>query len=129
MTTFTLADLAIRVGKDLGVIGAEETPSAPDQVWLEETCSAEISMLSAIGIPIWAGSDAVVPQEYLTPLSRRIGLALAPSFGLIDPATAQVAMREAERYLSVMASPRAPLTLRSNDAMVGRRTFNFTTGQ
>jgi hypothetical protein len=127
--SYSLTDLATRVGKDLGLIGAEEVPEGADMDWLSETCSAEIRMLSAIGIPIWNGSDASVPQEYLTPLSRRIGLAVAASYGLIDPASAQKAMREAEHYLTVMASPRAPLTTRSNDAMPGRRGFNFTSGQ
>jgi hypothetical protein len=130
MTTYTLSDLAIRVGRDLGIFGAEETPSGADTDWLEETCTSEVAMLAAIGIPVWNGSDASVPQEYLTPLSRRIGLAVAASYGLTDPSTAQVAMREAERYLMVLAAPRGakPLPLRTNDAMRGGRTFNYTTG-
>ncbi len=41
------------------------------------------------------------------------------------------AMREAERYLTVMASPRAakPLPLVTNEAKPRRTGFNFTTGQ
>lgn len=132
MTTYSLSDLATRVGKDLGLIAAEETPSAADLDWLEETCSGEIAMLGTIGLPIWNGADVSVPQEYLTPLSRRIGLAVAPSYGLMSPADSILAMREAERYLTVMANPRGgrPLTLDANDAQMGRsRVFNFTTGQ
>jgi hypothetical protein len=131
MTTYSKADLATRVLKDLGLVGSDETPEAADQEWAEETVSAEVAMLSSIGLPIWNGSDMAVPAEYLTVLSRRIGLAVAPSYGLVDMATAQLAMREAERYLTIMAAPRGafPLTLRSNDAMQGRRGFNFTTGQ
>lgn len=122
MTTYTQADLATRVLKDLGLIGAEETPSATDLLWSEETVGSEVAMLGSIGLPIWNGSDIAVPLEYLTPLSRRIGLAVAPSFGLMDAASALLAMREAERYLTVMASPRGanPLPLRSNDAMPRR---------
>lgn len=123
MTTYTQADLATRTLKDLGLIGAEETPNAADLIWAEETVGSEVAMLGSIGLPIWNGSDLSVPLEYLAPLSRRIGLAIAPSFGLMDPASAQLAMREAERYLTVMASPRGgnPLPLRSNDAMPRRR--------
>lgn len=129
VSTYSLSDLATRVGKDLGLIAAEETPSAADLDWLSETCSAEIAMLSALGLPIWNGADVAIPQEYLTPLSRRIGLAIAPSYGLADPATAMAAMREAERPLIVMAAPRSsPLPLRSDDAKRGARGFNFTTG-
>lgn len=131
MTTYSRSDLATRVGKDLGLLGAEETPSAADLEWLEETVSGEVAMLATIGLPIWNGSDMAVPLEYLTPLSRRIGLAVAPSYGLMDPAKALVAMGEAERYLTVMAAPRGshPQTMRSNDA-TGRRVsvFNYSTG-
>lgn len=131
MTTYSQTDLATRVGKDLGLLGAEETPSAADLEWLKETVASETAMLASIGLPIWNGSDMAVPLEYLTPLSRRIGLAVAPSYGLMDMATALLGMREAERYLTVMAAPRStPQTMRSNDAL-GRRggIFNYTTGQ
>jgi hypothetical protein len=131
MTTYSHADLATRVMKDLGLVGADETPSAADQEWAEETVSAEVGLLTAIGLPIWNGSEMAVPQEYLTVLSRRIGLAVAPSYGLMDMATAQLAMREAERYLTIMAAPRGafPLTLQANDATRGGGRFNFTSGR
>lgn len=130
MTTYSRTDLATRVLKDQGLIAADETPSAADLDWAGETVDGEVALLSALGIPIWNGSEMDVPQEYLTPLSRRIGLALAPSFGLMDSAAAQLAMREAERYLTMMANPRAgkPLSLKSNDATARRGGFNFTTG-
>ncbi len=50
----------------------------------------------------------------------------------MDQASAQMAMREAERYLTVMANPRpgASLLLKTNDAMPRRiGGFDFTTGQ
>lgn len=108
MTVYTGAELAVRVLRDLGLIGAEETPSAADQTWAEETCDAEIGLLAAKGIPIWNGGDNDIPQEYLTTLSRRIGLALAPSFGLTDIATATVAMQAAENDLRILG--RVPAT-------------------
>lgn len=132
MTTYSKADLATRVLKDLGLVGADETPSAADQEWAEETVGSEVQMLSDIGLPIWNGSEMAVPESYLTILSRRVGLAVAPSFGLMDIATAQLAMREAERYLTILAAPRgaSPLTLRTNDAISGRGGgFNFTSGR
>ncbi len=104
MTTYTGAQLATRVLKDLGLVGAEETPSAADQSWAEETCDAEIGLLAAKGIPVWNGGEDDIPHEYLTVLSRRIGLALAPSFGLTDLATASVAMRAAEDDLRILGS-------------------------
>ena len=130
MTTYSKAELAVRMLKDLGLIGAEEVPSAADQNWAEETVGSEILMLNAVGIPIWNGSEIDIPQEYLTQLSRRCGLAVAPSFGLMDQASAELAMREAERYLTLMANPRAmPLNLIADDATRGARRFDFTSGR
>ncbi len=128
---YSLTDLATRVGRDLGIIAAEEVPSGADSDWLSETCSTEIAMLGGIGLPIWNGSDMAVPPVYFTPLSRRIGLAVAVSYGLADPATALMAMREAERYLTLLSNPRRanPLTMRSDDALRRHSGFNFTTGQ
>ncbi len=131
-TYYSLTDLATRVGRDLGIFGAEEVPSGADFDWLSETCTAEVALLSAIGLPIWNGSEMAVPPEYLTPLSRRIGLAVAVSYGLGDPGSAMLAMREAERYLTVLANPRGrdPLTMRTNESTRGRFSpFDFTTGR
>src|SRR5690349_10482814 len=100
MTTYTEAELATRTLHDLGLVAADETPSAADLAWTIETNASEVAMLSAIGIPIWNGSEISVPQEYFTILSRRCGLAVAPGFGLADLATAQMAMRDIERYLT-----------------------------
>lgn len=129
MTTYSLSDLATRVLKDMGLVGADEVPSAADQAWAEETVSSEVQLLADIGLPIWNGSEMSVPQSYLTTLSRRIGLAVAPSFGMMSLSDAQMAMREAERYLTTLAAPRTvPLTLRSNEATGNRNRFNYTLG-
>lgn len=99
MTTYTDDDLATRVLKDLGLVASEETPSSADLEWCKETNASEVGMMAAKGIPIWNGSETSVPQEYLTILSRRLGLAVAPSFGLTDLATATAAMELVERDL------------------------------
>lgn len=103
-TTYTRDDLAVRVLRDLGLIASDETPSASDMDWSRETISSEVAMMAQINLPIWNGSDMAVPLEYLTILSRRIGLALAPSFGMSDVATATLAMKQVEQTLYAMAS-------------------------
>lgn len=129
MTTYTETEFATRVLKDLGIIGAEETPSSADLEWAKETAASEISLLAATGIPIWNGSGVAIPQEYLSTLSRRVALAVAPSYGETDMATAQNAMREAERPLTILAAPRSrPRLLSSNDVKTNS-SFNFTSGQ
>jgi hypothetical protein len=128
MTTYTEAAFAARVLKDLGLVGSNEEPTADMLEWSRETSTSEILLLSSIGLPIWNGSQLSIPQEYLTALSRRVGLAVAPSFGMTDIATAQLAMREAERYLTVLAAPKAmPNPLRTE--FPSRSRFNFSTGQ
>ena len=129
MTTYTETEFATRVLKDLGIIGAEETPTSADLEWAKETAASEISLLAATGIPIWNGSGVAIPQEYLSTLSRRVALAVAPSYGETDMATAQNAMREAERPLTILAAPRSrPRLLSSNDVKTNS-SFNFTSGQ
>lgn len=131
MTTYSQSDIATRMLKDLGLYGADETPTAEDLEWATETVGSELLMLNAIGIPIWNGSEVTIPQEYLTILSRRLGLAVAPSFGLTDLASAQLAMREAERYLTILAAPSvsSPRKLRTDDALPRSAFFNYATGQ
>jgi hypothetical protein len=130
MTTYSQTDLATRMLKDLTIVAADETPSATDLEWANETVSSEVAMLGSIGLPIWNGSEMAVPQEYLTILSRRCGLAVAPSFGLMTMEKAQESMREAERYMTVMAAPRltSPLPLRTDEATGSRRYSTFLTG-
>ena len=130
MTTYTQSDLATRILLDLGVIGAEETPSAVDLIWASDTIDAVVPTLSAMGLPIWNGSEVVVPAEYLIPLSKRIGLDMAPSFGLMNTVEAEAAKRGMEQSLTIMANPRGgnPSVLRTDDATGSGRRFNWTTG-
>jgi hypothetical protein len=102
MTTYTSAEFATRVLRDLGLVGAEETPSAADLDFATETAASEVQMLAAKGIQVWNGSETSVPVEYLTLLSRRVGLALASAFGLTDPASATQAMELTERDLRIL---------------------------
>lgn len=131
MTTYSQADLAERMLKDLGLIGAEEIPSAADLAWANETVMSEVSLLSAINLPIWNGSEMSVPQEYLTTLSVRCGAAVAPSYGLMTAAESIQAKELAERNLTILASPRGamPLIAKANDSTRGNRTYNWASGQ
>ena len=103
MATYSQSDLATRILRDAGLISAEETPSALDLAFAQETLSAEIALMAAKGITIWNGSDSSVPLPYYTALSRRIVLALGPSFGLVDAAEASVAIPKIESDLRVIS--------------------------
>jgi hypothetical protein len=130
MTTYTQTDLATRTLRDLGLIGSEEVPSAADLAWANQTIESVVPTLAAIGLPIWNGSEAQVPSEYLVPLSKRIGLDIASSFGLTDPVEAEAAKTAMERTLTLMANPRRgdPGTLRTDEATGSLRRFNWAAG-
>lgn len=91
MTIYSRSDLATRVLKDLNLIASDETPSAEDLEWAEETVASVTAQLAAESITIANGSDQALPLEYLVPLSKRIGLDIAPSFGLMSVDQAEVA--------------------------------------
>ena len=129
MSTYTAAEFATRVLKDLGLVGSTETPSAVDLAWAKETAISEIQMMADLGLPIWNGSELDIPASYLTTLSRRVGLALAPSYGMMSLADAQMAMREAERALTLLARPmNSPRMLKTNLPANGT-SFNYAIGR
>lgn len=104
MTTFTETQLATRVLKDLGIIGAEETPTSADLEWAKETASSEIDLLAAKSISIWNGSGDSIPNEYLTALSRRICLAVSPSYGNMSVAEVTAALQSLEGELRALSA-------------------------
>jgi hypothetical protein len=114
--------------RDLGLIGAEETPSAADLQFAKETAETEIMLLSALGMPLWNGSEVSIPQEYLGILSRRVGLALAPAFGLADGPAVEQAMKIIERNLTILAAVPGPRAVKTNDAKRGDGGYSFATG-
>lgn len=119
---------ATRVLKDAGLIGAEETPSAADLQWAKDTAETEISLLAALGMPLWNGNELSIPIEYVGILSRRVGLALAPSYGLADPAAAEREMRSVERNLTILAATPGPRPVKTNDAKGSGVGFSFAAG-
>ncbi len=104
MTTYTATQLATRVLRDLGVIDARESPDADDISDATQIISSEMAAMQIRGIPIWAGSSSAVPEEYLTALSRRLGLAIGPSYGVFSLADAVVGIDAAERVLRQMSA-------------------------
>lgn len=104
MTTFTKSDLATRILRDAGLIGADETPSAIDLLFAEETIDSEIEAMGSASIRIWNGSSVSVPNAYLTSLSRRLVLAISPAFGLLSAAEVELAIDKVETRLRKLSS-------------------------
>lgn len=104
MTTFSRSDLAVRVLRDLGLVAAEETPSADDQTFAEETVESVYAELAAVGISLPDGSDQALPEKHLVCVSKRIGLDVGPAFGLFSIADAEVAKPVAEQRLRALSA-------------------------
>lgn len=104
--TYSRADLAERVLKDLGLVDARDPVDADDQAWAEETVASVTAQLASEGVFVWNGSDEALPLEYLVPLSKRIGLDVGPSFGLFSIAEAELAKEAANRTLRRMNAKR-----------------------
>lgn len=115
MTTYTRADLAIRVLKDLGLIDARETPDAEDITWVEQTIAAVTGQLANEGVVIWGGSDQVLPEEYLVALSKRIGLDVGPSYGLFSLVDAEMAKPIANVQLKRMSARKPTMSVLDTD--------------
>lgn len=99
MSTYSQSDLATRVLRDLGIYAPDEVPSDDDIQDVIETIASETAGMAVRGIGIVNGSDQSLPLEYLSALSRRMGLAVGPSFGVFKMAEAAVAIPAAELYL------------------------------
>lgn len=100
----TRSEMATYVLRDLGLIGAEETPSAADMEWARQKVQGVVLLLACKGIGIWNGSEEEIPDEYAPALSARIALSLAPSYGQTDVASATAAMQLVERDLRELSA-------------------------
>lgn len=106
MTVYSSVDLATRILRDLGLIAAEESPSADDLAYVQETSGSVFSELTLRGITLPNGSDQALPQEFLVCLSKRIGIDVATGFGLISVADAELAKPVTERALRELSMRR-----------------------
>jgi hypothetical protein len=101
---YTLNQFGTRVLRDLGLLGAEETPSSADLNWATSKIENIIQTLSAKRISIWDGSSVSIPNEVAEPLSARVALSVAPSFGQTDIVTATAAIDSVEKELRVLSA-------------------------
>jgi hypothetical protein len=104
MATYTRSELATRVLRDLGLLGADETASAADLDWAEETITSTFAALAGKGIRIWDSSEDAVSETYFVLISHRVGADVAPAFGLMTIADAVTARAALERDLRTLSA-------------------------
>ena len=101
---YTPEQLATRCLKDLGLVAVDEVPTADEMADAIEILSSEIPQMQIRGMPIWNGSEVEIPQEYLTALSRRLGLAVGPSYGAFSVVDATAAIIPSESVLRQLSA-------------------------
>jgi hypothetical protein len=107
MAQYTTNDLAVRVLRDLNIIDAEETPSAEDLAYTIETIQSEFARMEADGIKFSQHSTSVnsINIVLYTELSRRMGFAIGPAFGIMDAATGEAGKAASEGVLRRLVAP------------------------
>ena len=104
MTTYTTAQLATRVLKDLNIIALDETPQAADFNFVVETIESEFARMEADGIRMWGTTVDIIDAPYFTELSRRMGFAIATAYGIMDAATAESGKEASEAVIRRLAA-------------------------
>lgn len=97
MTTYTKSELATRVLRYEGLIGAEETPSAADSDHVQEIIASEMDAMQSRGIALWNVTDESISTEYLMPLVKRLGPIVGAAFGKYSTMEATDAANKIER--------------------------------
>lgn len=118
MTTYTETDLATETLKSAGVVEIDGTLSASEFADATRSNGSVIQMLSAIGLPIWNGSEIEIPEHYFIELALRCSLPIQFKNGLITHAEMLSLIDASEARLTVMAAPRGamPLISSSNES-------------
>jgi hypothetical protein len=105
MTQYTTNDLAVRVLRDLNIIAADEIPAASDMSYTLETIRSEFARMEADGIKMWSTTIDSINHVYLTELSRRMGFAIGPAFGVMDAATGEAGKAASENVIRRLGAP------------------------
>lgn len=90
MTTYTIADLAAKSLRTVGLYASDEPIASEDQEDAEASATSLIATLAKRGFSIWNGSAADVPEEYYIPLAQYIGMFLLSSYGGQSPTKEQI---------------------------------------
>lgn len=104
MTTYSQSDLATRVLRYLNLVDVTEAPDASILADTIETITSDLAAMKVRGMPIWNGSVMAVPEEYLLPLTVRLSIPVAASYGMISPKDVPVASKQAEFVLREMSA-------------------------
>jgi len=107
MAQYSTTDLAVRTLRDLNIISAEELPAAEDLQYVIETIQSEFARMEADGIKFSQHSTSVnsINTVLFTELSRRMGFAVGPAFGVMSAATGEAGKMASESILRRLVAP------------------------
>lgn len=95
---YSISDLATRALRKANLIGAEETASAADMEYAEESITSDTAALAVEGIVILNGTEQVIPVEQLEPLARYYAITFKEDYGLM-PTVQAIQAREFEKRI------------------------------
>jgi hypothetical protein len=105
MTAYTKNDLALKTLRQLNIIAIDEVPSSEILNDVMQTIGSEFARMEADGIIMWATTIDSIDEVYFTVLAERMGFAIAPSFGVMDAATAVQGKEASEAVIRRLAAP------------------------
>lgn len=107
MPNFTTNDLMLRVLIDLNIISIDQTPDDTDKQFVLQTIQSEFARMEADGIRFNMAETSVdsISPVLFTELSRRIGFAVAPGYGIMDAATSEASKEASENVLRRLVAP------------------------
>jgi len=93
--------------RDLNIIASDEQPDATDFAYVKETIQSEFARMEADGIDFSNHGTTIdsINTVLLTELSRRMGFAIGPTFGVMDAATGQAGKEASENILRRLVVP------------------------
>jgi hypothetical protein len=107
MANFTTNDLMLRVLQDLNIIAIDQVPDATDKNFVLQTITCEFARMEADGIRFSNAETSVdsISPVLFTELSRRIGYAVGPGYGIMDTATALQSIKASEDTIRQLVAP------------------------
>ena len=107
MANFTTNDLALRILHDLNVTPIDQDPDASDLQFVLQTITCEFASMEADGLRLNMAETSVdsISPVLFTELSKRIGYAVAPGYGMMDMATALQAIGASEDKIRRLIAP------------------------
>jgi hypothetical protein len=93
--------------RDLNIIASDEQPDSSDFAYVQQTIESDFARMEADGINFGNHGTTIdsINGALFTELSRRMGFAIGPAFGVMDAATSEAGKEASENVLRRLVVP------------------------